>query len=131
MRVNESLAKFSSAINGLLFGGGVALTLGLFVFLSGGSSPLGLVFGVLFLYIGSGLIALGIFGAFLRITAKAVIEGLGGNFHVDFVSKPVNSLNDEVYNSLSTEQKQDWESAGRPNLKAWDEAGRPDFKHYK
>ena len=131
MKVNESLAKFSSAINGLFAGGGITLALGLVVFLSGGSSPLGLIFGVLFLYIGSGLIALGIFGAFLRITAKAVIEGLGGNLHVDLNSNLANSAHDEVYKTLSPEQKTDWESAGRPNLKAWDAAGRPDFKHYR
>ncbi len=80
--VNYSLQRFGNAITALvLSGAGIAL-IGLVLMMANSTNPSGFLWatlGALFIYLGSGLIGLGIFGAFLKITAKAIIEGLGGS----------------------------------------------------
>lgn len=90
--MNKSLAKFSRVTRGLWVSGVILIVAGLL--LSNGLAARAIVLGdassmaasvltmglsAVAVYIGLVLIFLAIFSAFLRITAKAIIEGLGGS----------------------------------------------------
>ena len=149
-KVNNSLRSFSNAINGLLIGGGALVLIGIFIVAANsgyGASLQALAVAVGLIYLGSGSIGLGIFGAFLRITASSIIEGLGGNLVTSgplvtaSATSTTTTSNDsstsapkapyvsgpDSWQQLSGREYKAWQAAGQPNLKSWDEAGRPDF----
>lgn len=154
MKANQSLARFSGLI-GALAGLGLLLTFVgiLMVAMNSGYSMnmTAIINGVVFLYIGGGLIGLAIFGAFLRITATSIIEGLGGNVNI-FASRQPQQMQrgpvltgplstpetktstrsgayneDEEFLSLSFEERHAWVTSGGPDLEVLVAEGRPDF----
>lgn len=145
MKINNSLASFGSLIKGLTIWGIIAIVVGILSFSgsrsSDASAALGLILGTLLMYVGFGLIGLAIFGAFLRVTAKSIIEGLGGNLTVSgtqnqpsaaadanpAVEDRINAGPSDAWQSLSGKEYKAWQAAGQPDLRAWDAAGRPDF----
>ncbi|MDE2386677.1 MAG: hypothetical protein KGL77_03170 [Actinomycetales bacterium] len=150
MKRNNSLATFTNAINGLLIGGGALFLIGLIATFANRMDFGATLVGGVLIYISSGLIGLAIFGAFLRITAKAIIEGLGGNLavsdlqayvapapapqaaasneqHVHAPKRAVNTGPSDGWQQLTGKEYKAWQAAGEPNLRPWDEAGRPDF----
>jgi hypothetical protein len=80
-KINKSLTGFTNLI-GTAFGFGIlsgtigAIVLGSALGDGGGS---GLLWGIVLIYLGAGLIGLSIMGAFLRQTARVIVEGLGEN----------------------------------------------------
>jgi hypothetical protein len=93
--INKSLSTFSnfigaSLISGVLSGLVGAIVLGTSLGSGGGA---GLLWGIVFIYLGAGLIGLSILGAFLRQTARVIVEGLGGNI----TSSPENLLTASQY----------------------------------
>ncbi len=158
-KVNDSLATLSKVTRGLWISGLALLLIVIFIQVAvgrgmadrnGGAFVFGAFSGPLlnvFFTIGVTLLGLSIFSAFLRITAKAIIEGLGGNLVNSglAVIAPATSTNStssdsatsapvkpyvsgpDSWQQLSGREYKAWQAAGQPNLKSWDEAGRPDF----
>jgi hypothetical protein len=145
MKINNSLARFNGLINGLVFGGLLLAIIGIIVMATNGMNLTAIMNGVALLYIGGGALGLGIFGAFLRITATSIIEGLGGNLIVsgaeayaavhepkaaeaaNTVKTTVNTGPSDAWQSLSGKEYKAWQAAGEPDLRPWDEAGQPEF----
>jgi hypothetical protein len=149
-KVNNSLRAFSNAINALVIIGALFVVIGIVVIASNsgyGASLQAIAFAVGLIYLGSGSIGLGIFGSFLRITASSIIEGLGGNLYTG--SKPVDgepaplpprnakpgfSLSkdetEKILGSLYNYQREEWSTAGSPDLGPWVAAGKPDFDEW-
>lgn len=157
MKVNQSLREFRNHILFLLISGlvlvfgGTALALAQLSSYNPNASAL--LIGEAAGQIGFVLIALGIFGSFLRRTARAIIDGLGGSvmetasFHSDtesFVEASPNTSSErrdsahvirtranlgpsDSWQSLTGREYKSWQAAGQPDLKPWDEAGQPDF----
>lgn len=149
LKINTSLASFGSLIKGLTIWGIIAILVGLLSVASSRSSEasaaLGMLIGVLLIYVGSGLLGLAIFGAFLRITAKSIIEGLGGNVETGGLDPksteswgqrnlPAREMRDSagvrLWKHLSEAEQAEWREAGEPDLRPWNEAGRPDFSSW-
>jgi hypothetical protein len=148
LKINTSLASFGSLIKGLAIWGVIAILVGLLSVASSRSSEAsaapGMLIGALLIYVGSGLLGLAIFGAFLRITAKSIIEGLGGNLSVtglqnqpsaavdsnSAVEARINAGPSDAWQSLSGKEYKAWQAAGQPDLRAWDQAGRPEFSSW-
>lgn len=136
-RFNQSLKAFSGVIQVCAILGTVSLLVGIiWMFnalkvgdLSAISITLSLTYG------GSGLIGLAIAGAFLRQTAKVIVEGLGGSIEIpeesnalDLSSTMSDSATEEGLSfKLTTRQYDAWISAGQPSLKAYAKSGQQDF----
>lgn len=127
--INESLAKFSNFIGAAFTYGSVGLVFGLIVFFVAFSSPNPLVLGVSILLVYGSINALGlaVVGAFLRQTAKVIVEGLAGNLaegdsaaDLSFTSEALTNAQDARASELSMMQRVQWEENGRPNLSDWD-----------
>ena len=157
MKRNASLARFSNTITALALIGILIAFIGGIVFAMADGDITVIVNAVGLLYLGSGLIGLSIFGAFLRTTAAAIVEGLGGNINITesapiatpsglgspateasspmggpdsktvFKSLSGAELEKAVFKTLYNYQRKDWIDAGSPDLAEWDELGRPDF----
>jgi hypothetical protein len=113
---NKSLSSFTnfigaSLISGILSGLVGAIVLGTAL---GGGGGTGLLWGIVLIYLGAGLIGLSIMGAFLRQTARVIVEGLGGNISE---GEDVNASRPE--NVLTAGQYDDWINAGQPDLTTW------------
>lgn len=125
MKSNESLKALERATKFLTLFGLGALAVGGLTAVSGG-----IAFGLFLLYLGSALVGLAIFSAFLKLTAASIVEGMGGNIRTD-VDNYLNSLaHQNILNELTEKQVADWKAAGEPSLVAWRDAGKPDFKNY-
>ncbi len=151
-RVNQSLKSFGNAITGLVVTGLSLLFIGFFIVLinvAGYEPNVGWVaFGAIMLYAGSGLVGLGIFGAFLKITAKAIVEGLGGSIY-EYADEDIASPNFEPQVSgeqilpsdvelpdeslgeqLTPSQKEQWIAAGKPDLRTWFDSPSSNFRRW-
>ena len=149
MKVNLALRAFSGAITALTWLGVIATLLGaITLFANRGEQATdiaGATLSILLIYVGSSLVGLAVFGSFLRISAKAIIEGLGGNTLIEvstparvfgqpaggIVVGPKTSLSEvaqeAILETLYAYQRKDWQAVGSPDLAEWDELGRPDF----
>ena len=112
---NEALATFTRYIGGLLWSGLVTFVLGIILAFGMGG------FGFFVIYIGAILIALSVFGSFLRQTARAIIQGLNGNT-AEITESKVERLGPEykgLASTLTYHELLDWEKAGKPDLESW------------
>lgn len=122
-KINRSLAGFSSFIQASSFSGIIVLLLGAIVLGSnlGEGNLSGISWGIVFCYLGSGLVGLSILGAFLRQTARVVVEGLGG-----ILAEHANVVNSDGISSgsllgkLTFKQYDAWIEAGKPPISTWD-----------
>ena len=145
MKVNQSLREFRNHILFLLISGlvlvfgGTALALAQLSSYDPNASAL--LIGEAAGQIGFVLIALGIFGSFLRRTARAIIEGLGGSISEDASPTSIEVSAVTVQTSpqtpaedftewLTPKQHQLWLDAGSPDLRPWMKAGRPNFRKW-
>ena len=119
-KLNNSLKAFSRAITvSTAVGIGTSLLgLALLAFSLAGTGILTLTWGVLFLYIGSGLIGLAIAGLFLRQTARVIVEGMGGNIFEGETAEERNSEN-AAHSILKSAEYSEWIDAGQPDLSTW------------
>ena len=79
MKRNQSLAQFQNIVVLDLVVGGIAFVIGLIVILLNSGYNLNLQAignGIILVYLGSGLLALGVFASLLRLTAASIIEGV-------------------------------------------------------
>ena len=78
-KYNHSLSAFNSAIKSIGYASILFLGIGLFWLWNTNSYDV-VSFGWAtgFIYIGSGLLGLGVIGMFLRQTARVIVDGLGG-----------------------------------------------------
>lgn len=134
MKPNVSLRSFSNVILGLTMLGILGVFIAFVTFyvqLNDYSPDLGALYvAAAFGYVGGGLIGLAIFGAFLRITAKAIIEGLGGNIETAEEDESSSLTHAELVDGLTEEELLAWEKAGKPNLAPWGRLGKPNFFKY-
>ncbi len=137
MKINQSLARFHNLITGLVVWGAILALIGLIVIATHQGydfDAAAILNGVSLAYVGSGLIGLAIFGAFLRITATSIIEGLGGNLLVSvedsaaILSTRNRDTDSDIANSLTDSQWAAWKTSGSPKLDRWVAAGSPDFR---
>lgn len=127
LKVNSSLASFSGFIQGAVIGGIALLLLGAVVFgnnLTGGSMA-GLSWGIIFCYLGSGLLGLSILGSFLRQTARVIVEGLDGNLN-ESDDNGHGYRSGSKLDKLTFKQQNAWVEAGKPDIDTWDGEG-PSF----
>jgi len=124
-KVNKSLTAFTTFIGASLIFGIVSGLIGAIVlsYALGGGGGSGLLWGIILIYLGAGLIGLSLMGAFLRQTARVVVEGMDGNLF-EGVSN-VNSTDGAPASlgKLTSRQCDAWINAGQPDLSTWD--GRP------
>ena len=141
-KINESLARFSSLISVLAITGLIGLVVAGFVFFAGVSNlnPEALGVALFLSYAAGSALSLAVFGVFLRLTAKVIVEGMNGNvveqsfpaaditFHADD-SNPEDvdkallvaaSKHDRVLKSLTNHQRSKWQRARRPDLSDYD-----------
>jgi hypothetical protein len=137
MKINYSLARFGNLITGLALGGILLALIGFIVIATHQGYDFdvsAIMNGVALAYLGSGLVGLAIFGAFLRITATSIIEGLGGTIETQLPepAQPVEDAVDQggvkLWQYLTDGEYSAWLAAGEPDLSSWDAAGRPKFK---
>lgn len=161
MKVNQSLKGLASISVVLLVFGLIFLLIGMGLGIgeatSYGTNSTAEGFSVLFMQIGGAMAGLGIFGAFLRLTAAAIIEGLGGSIAVSqaqvslaeaksqslisnlatssnssartatLESNPRPTNTSDSWQQLNGKEYKAWLEAGQPDLESWDSLGRPDF----
>ncbi len=151
--VNHSLRSFRNAILWLRLGGLGLVFVGIILIAANSrySSDFGFVaLGGGLIYIGVGLYALGIFGSFLKITAKAIIEGLGGTITetrgqvsggklgTEQISQPTPNIGvasgdaqaEDTAPLAANASVELWQMLSGREYKEWDEAGRPDLRSW-
>lgn len=143
-KMNQSLAKFSGFISAMIAIGLIGLVGGGLFFVAGATAfePVPIGFAVFLVYVSSSAIGLAVVGAFLRQTAKVIVEGLNGNLNesgfiaenISFTSgraepsvpsPPREPLSKEALTDLrsgwlSVGERGQWSAAGRPDLADWD-----------
>lgn len=120
-KINNSLTAFSSFIQNAMIGGVALLLLGSIIFgtnLSSGNLA-AVSWGVIFFYLGSGLIGLSVVGSFLRQTARVIVEGMGGNI-TEASGKGSGSSSGSKVGKLTNKQYDAWVQAGKPDTNTWD-----------
>lgn len=113
--INKSLSTFTNFIGASLISGILSGLVGVIVLVTAlsGAGGAGLLWGIVLIYLGAGLAGLSIMGAFLRQTARVIVEGLGGN-----ISEGAATARPE--NVLTAGQYDDWINAGEPDMATWD-----------
>lgn len=140
--INNSLTKFSDFIGILVLVGVIGLVVGVMVFFAATNSldPVALGLAVLLIYVSVAALGLAAVGAFLRQTARVIVEGMNGNLletdlsAEDITFSSVGPSRDESGNKLPVDraiheqrlaaltsyERSKWEHARRPDLSDWD-----------
>jgi hypothetical protein len=145
-KYNKSLKAFSSVIQVCAIFGSLSLVIGVIWMANslseGDFSSLSLTLSLA--YGGSGLIGLAIAGAFLRHTAKVIVEGLGGTIEIETTDNEVvtsemqpsseyspsgiSSSSPKVSTKkLSQGQYDAWVTSGKPDLAKFGGTSQDDF----
>jgi hypothetical protein len=143
-KINASLAQFSKFISTCLIGGTLSLFLGIVLFFLNSETvnPLGIFSAGFSFYLSSMAFGLAIVGAFLRQTARVIVEGLDGNLREDAFGLETSGSEAAANTSdtpkvqaqpmtpadllrirlgwLSGAERARWESLGSPDISAWD-----------
>jgi hypothetical protein len=120
--INKSLVAFSNFVGAAVIFGVIASIVGAIILgsnLSSGNLS-SLPWGIILVYLGAGLIGLGIMGAFLRQTARVIVEGMGGNLFEGEEKESANEGMPASFGKLTTGQYNEWINAGQPELTSWD-----------
>ena len=135
--INNSLRSFTRFIQTVMILGPVGIVVGTVWLISATSAyniaSMSLALGLI--YIGGGLLSLGIIGLFLRQTASVIVDGLGGTLRITD-SQPLSPTRDSdssksperlLGGSLTAREYGAWLEAGEPDLSDYDKAKHPDF----